>query len=483
MIITSYEQAQEFLESFIRPTVLQRIEEDSHMKDPLDRMRVLLRLLGDPQKKFKSVQVSGTSGKGSTSYLLANILTTAGYKTGLATSPHLERIHERMLINNREIPDNTFLDLVNLLVPAVEQLKVLPEGEPSYFELLTAMAFLYFAQEKVDIAVVEVGLEGRYDATNVLNPLIVILTNISRDHVELLGNTEEAIAGEAMSIVRKEISISPVVITGITQKNILEVLKKRTQGLGLAIEVLNQTIKISLVSTSEKGVGFYYEDRFGPLGTVYVSLRGEYQATNAALAIAASRELNQLSFAINADAIKQGLAHAFFAGRFEVINIPVSVIASLKGAAISVKKIASSSRYGGTPRNDKQLTIILDGAHNEAKMTAFLHGLDQYYPDESKIFIVGFKKNKDSSSMTRELFLRKDEFIFTQFHKGADYARSVSMTRPELSTATRGASGIQYADDVGQAIEMAISSGRQMIVITGSLYLVGEARSLLLARE
>lgn len=451
MTIHTYAQARSYLESFIRPSVFERIAEDSHMQDPLDRMRVLLSLLDNPQKKFKSVQVSGTSGKGSTSYLLGNILINAGYKTGLATSPHLDRINQRMLINDREIPNTILLDLVNRLSLAVEQIKQLPEGAPSYFELLTALAFLYFAQEKVEIAVIEVGLEGQYDATNVLDPLIVILTNISKDHVELLGDTEEAIATEAMSIVRKGTSISPLVITGITQNNILDELKKRTRGLGLTLGVLNQTIKISRVSTSEKGVGFCYMDSFGSLGKLYVSLRGEYQALNAALAVAASRGLEHKGFVISGHSIRKGLAEAFFAGRFEVLQ-----------------------------KNGK--TIILDSAHNEAKITAFLHALDQYYPDESKVFIVGFKKNKDSSPMTKQLFLRNGSFIFTQFHKGADYARSVSMTIAELRENAEIADNVQFSRTVTIALRKAMGLKANIIIVTGSLYLVGEVRSILMPR-
>jgi len=456
MKIITYRQAQEYLESFIRPSVFERIKEDSHMQDPLDRMRVLLSLLGDPQKKFKSVQISGTSGKGSTSYLLNNILVRAGYKTGLATSPHLERMTERMLINNLEIDEKKFVALVQLLIPAIEKMKKLSEGEPSYFELLTALAFLHFTKEKVDIAVVEVGLEGKYDATNVLDPLVIIITNISKDHTELLGDTEQAIAGEVLSIVRNGETTSPIIVTGIMQDKLRKMVRERADDNGLVCKAFTDEFKITSIQSLDGGVEFDYEGKDLHLSKIYVSMRGEYQAVNAGLAVAATTSLKELGFTILDEHVRGGLSNAFFAGRFEVFTYV----------------------HGAT-----SYTYILDGAHNDAKMGAFLKALDHHYPDQAITYIVGFKKNKDSTAMLRQLFSRKGTYILTQFHKGADYARSVSMTTSELKMNADDAEKTFFMEDVPSALNQAVQLSGKVIVVTGSLYLVGEVRSILMPRE
>lgn len=180
--------------------------------DPLERTRALLDLLGNPQNKFPSVLIGGTAGKGSTAYLISHILTTAGYKTGLTISPHLQKINERIQINNQQISDEKFVKLLNFVIPAIEDMKgisvglanpdLAPQGAPSYFEILIAMAFLYFAQNKVDIAVVEVGMGGEFDATNTLYPLVAVLTNVSLDHTNVLGGTVQKIARTKVGIIK-----------------------------------------------------------------------------------------------------------------------------------------------------------------------------------------------------------------------------------------------------------------------------------------
>lgn len=452
-MLKTIKEAQEYLESFIRPTVFERAREDSHLQDPLDRMRVLLHLLGDPQKQFKSVQVSGTSGKGSTAYLLANILIKAGYKTGFATSPHLQRISERMQINMEEISDNGLLKLVGQLIPVNEKMKNLPVGEPSYFELLTALAFMHFAEQRVDIAVVEVGLEGKYDATNVLDPLVVILTNISQDHTELLGDTEEAIAGEAFSIVRKNLQgTAPKVITGIQQQSLLEILDLQAKECGAEVKVQGDDFSYHITSRTQTGVCFIFSQDLRNFEDLEVHLRGTYQVSNASLAIAAVLALKTSSFEVSVENIRQGLLTASFPGRFEVIAY-------------------------------KDKTIVLDGAHNNAKMNAFLQALTDYYPDQTKTFIIGFKKNKDVKPMLKNLFAQKgNSYIFTQFHKTGDYARSSTMELDDLKEnviSLDNARRYSFQDTVPHAFKEAISTPSVLLVVTGSLYLVGEMRDIL----
>lgn len=457
MKINSLKEAQAYLESYIRPSVFERVEEDSHLKDPLDRMRALLRLLGNPERKFKSVQVSGTSGKGSTTYLLANILVKAGYKTGFATSPHLQTITERMQVNMRKIPSDNLVALVQELIPAIDALKKLPEGEPSYFELLTALSFMHFAKEKVDIAVVEVGLEGKYDATNVLDPLVVILTNISKDHTDMLGTTEEEIANEAFSIVRKnEEGGVPVVVTGVKQDAFLEVLIEKGASLNTKVKILGRDFTYSLQERTKSGIIFTFSQNGTNMSDLEVRLRGEYQVTNACLALATCNSLKSHGFTISSEAIREGLGTAFFPGRFEVITNGVQ-------------------------------QVILDGAHNEAKMKAFLKALQEYFPEEEKIFIIGFKKNKDTSTMIKELFMvPHSAFMFTEFSKSGDYLRSNSIALADLKEQVEEVDSsreVSYEESVPEAFTQARKTGKKLIVVTGSLYLVGEMREYLFPTE
>src|SRR3989344_3641959 len=225
MNIGNYMEALNYLESFIGKVVFKVDPETVKLHPPLDRMKILLKLLDNPQDKFKSILVGGTSGKGSTAYLISHILTTAGYKTGLTISPHLQKINERIQINGKSISDEGFVKLLNLIIPAIEKMsfdfaqgkvgaparhRLLPKasaGGPSYFEILIAMAFLYFAEQKVDIAVVEVGMGGEFDATNTLYPLIAVLTNVSLDHTNILGGSVQKIARTKAGIIKNRSSL------------------------------------------------------------------------------------------------------------------------------------------------------------------------------------------------------------------------------------------------------------------------------------
>ena len=214
MNITIYQQAVKYLESFIGKVRYRIDPEFLKRHDPLERMRVLLSLLGSPQDKFSSVLVGGTSGKGSTTYLISHILVSSGYKTGLTISPHLQKINERLQINGKSISNEKFTEIVGSIVDTIELMKGMSVGAPSYFEILIAMAFLYFAQNQVDIAVVEVGMGGEYDATNTLYPLVAVLTNVSLDHTNVLGGTVQKIAKTKTGIIKGFSSCHPEFISG-----------------------------------------------------------------------------------------------------------------------------------------------------------------------------------------------------------------------------------------------------------------------------
>ena len=432
MKIVGYKEAVEYLESFISPILFKRIEENPKF-DPLERMRVLLKLLGNPEQKFKSVLVTGTAGKGSTSYLISHILTISGFKVGFTLSPHLQKVNERLQINGEQISDEKFIQLTASMIRIIEMMRNMEVGGPSYFEILIAMAFTYFASQKVDIAVVEVGIEGKYDATNVLNPLIVVLTNIYLDHTQILGNTVEEIAKEASGAIKK----SNTVITGVKQATVIEIVEERCRQVGAKLFRLGKDFNLSNTKDYELG------------------LIGDYQRENASLAVEAVLKLKTFGFKVSKNIIREALQTAFFPGRFEVVN-------------------------------DK---LVLDGAHNPDKMKAFVSSLEKLYPKEKKVFLIAFKKDKNIKDMLLEILKSADSIIVTEFGRATDVglhsSANSSNLKSQISNLKSGTKVI-VEKDLGRALKKAFdltvieqSNNRAIIVVTGSLYLVGEIRSSL----
>ncbi|MBI2049356.1 bifunctional folylpolyglutamate synthase/dihydrofolate synthase [Candidatus Roizmanbacteria bacterium] len=487
-MIGTYDEALDFLEGFIGKIIFRVDPKTIKEHDPLQRMRVLLDLLDNPQNKFKSVLIGGTSGKGSTAYLISHILKIAGYKTGLTISPHLQRVNERLQINGRQIPNEKFTDMVSSLVQTIELMKKMKVGEPSYFEILIAMAFLYFVQEKVDIAVVEVGMGGEYDATNTLNPLIAVLTNVTLDHTNILGKTVQKIAKTKAGIIKSSshplnASSKPNGNTRLANENrsvstaallsnhdYEEIVKSSSRGearSSIVITGVKQSSVIKIVESRCKEVGakLYRLGKDFRLTKFEVSLLGDYQKENASLAIETVLQLRKFGFKVSENEIGQALKTAFFPGRFEVVRL----------ALLAHHKISS--------------TLILDGAHNPTKMRAFLISLKKLFPKEKKIFVVGFKNDKEVRGMFKQIVKVADYIVATEFRAKTDMnvsasAEAESIRYEVLSMKYRGKIFVER--DSKKALKKALSlaaieqlSNRTMVIVTGSLYLVGEIRSML----
>jgi dihydrofolate synthase / folylpolyglutamate synthase len=459
MQITTYDQAREYLEFFIRPMVFRKITlENGQEVDPLDRMRKLLELLGNPQEAFRSVVVSGSAGKGSTAYLLSHILTDAGYKTGLSISPHLQKITERMQVNGKLLPDGQFVVLINEIVPVIEKMRTLPIGEPSYFEILLALAFLHFAKEKVDIAVIEVGLEGKYDGTNVLSPLVSVLTNVNLDHIDILGDTVEKIADEAVSFIKRK---DQVVITGVKQPSVLDIVRKRCQESTTGYLLLDKDFRYEIRTERVDGTVFDFMRGEEAFRDLHITLVGAYQAENAALAIEAALQLKQFGYEVSEVHVREALTTAVFPGRFEVCNYTL---------------------------NANNNTLILDGAHNPAKMVAFLTSLKKLYPEHKKVFLITFKKGKQVDEMVRMIVEQADAVVVTEFHRTIDDQKNASLHSEYVEQAVRPLIKEKkiplYSEDSSEhALTTAFKTAERMenglVVVTGSLYLVGEIKELL----
>ncbi|MGH9536806.1 MAG: bifunctional folylpolyglutamate synthase/dihydrofolate synthase [Terriglobales bacterium] len=421
-------------------------------KFDLAHMRVLLGALHNPERRFPGVLIAGTNGKGSTAATLAAILRASGLRTGLYTSPHLTRINERIRIGGETIADEDFALLHDVVDRTAERL--VGEGElpwhPSFFEMLTAMAFEFFARRKIDIAVLEVGMGGRLDATNVIEPRVSIITDISLDHQKFLGNTVAEIAGEKAGIIRP----GGVVVTLPQQPQANDVIGNRIMHLGArAVSAVPYVPPVSPASTPYAAAGRqgmvsrYPLQVMGSQILVESPLIGRHQLRNLALAIAAAEELAQQGFPVTASAIEQGIRQTRWPGRFEVL--PAA---------------------GGEPE------YVFDVAHNPAGAWALRSTLSAAYPDRPLTFIFGAMRDKAIGEMAEILFPLAERVIATP----ADNPRAA--TAAEIrDAATRSSTPVEEASDVAAAIAQARIGARPdaVVVITGSIYIVGEAMRLL----
>lgn len=458
-MINTYKQARKYLESLISNSLYTNFS--AHIQDkynPLQRTLYLFDKLGNPQNNYPSVVVSGTSGKGSTSYLTSKILTESGYKTGFTCSPHLQNITERMQINTKQIPINQFITLLNEIRPIIQEMETTPFGLPSYFETILALTLLYFTKESIDIAVIEVGLEGKFDSTNIMMPLVFVLTNISLDHTQILGDTVEKIANEATERIKDMTYLfqgkKPIIITGAKQSSVLNIIIEKAKEQKLHLFRLNKDFNYKHIENAYNGVIFSFRNKNIKLDKLMVSLHGEYQAENATLSIETVLQLQKFGFNIKTESIYKALQTAFFPGRFEKLV-----------------------------RNNQ--TIILDGAHNIAKMQAFLDSLEKLIPDIEKIFLIGFKKDKDISGLLALISHHTKKLVITKFTTSIDLGKNLSMNvdNVALKVPKNNHSIDTYIEkDIRKALKKSLNLAKEenaIVIVTGSLYLVGEIRELL----
>jgi dihydrofolate synthase/folylpolyglutamate synthase len=391
----------------------------------------LMRGLGTPQDRYSCIQVAGTNGKGSIAALLSSVLVSAGYKVGLYTSPHLIRFNERIQINGRPISDSDVAGVAE----AVQ--RIYTQGDPpTFFECATAMALYYFASEGVDWAVLETGMGGRYDATNVVHPEVCVISNVSIEHTEYLGNTLAKIAAEKAGIIKGGAGV----VTGTRQKSALQVIEHKAAELGVPLHRIGKQIKIR---KDQDGLFTY-------LGTkkrwprVKVGLLGNHQVTNAALALGALELLMEKGLRVPDEAIYTGLATVHWPGRLEVVS------------------------------NDP--FILLDGAHNPCAVKTLKRFLRNGIKADRLILVVGILKDKAWKPMLREFAGVADRMILTgpEYERAADPDELASFVRPleqDLVVVPR----------VPDAISLALDEARSndAICVTGSLYTVGEAKAFL----
>lgn len=397
----------------------------------LSRMNALLDFCGNPQNSLKTVHVAGTKGKGSTAAMLASILKESGLKTGLYTSPHLLDIRERIQINGYMIPEAEVVKHLNRLEPYL--LKAGNGGgtySPTFFETFTVIAFLHFLEQKCDISVIEVGLGGRLDATNVVTPEACGITPVSFDHMDKLGKRLWQIAGEKAGIVKQGIPV----VSGVQQEEALQVIREKCKELAAPLKVVGEDVTISS-SGKTFGVKTWKQTYDG----LVVPLLGSHQRENAATAVALAEILREKGLAVSEAGIRSGIKNVDWPGRIQVI--------------------------AHSPE------IIIDGAHNEASARALTDTLASL-PRRRTIFIVAIARDKDIAGIARTLAQSGDEFITTR-------TENPRAALPEdLAEAFKRESQkpVSSAVTPEKALELARSKAdaNTRICCTGSLYLVGE---------
>ena len=406
----------------------------------LNNIKYLLFLLGDPHKKIKIIHVAGTNGKGSTASFISSILQSDGYKVGLYTSPHLVDFTERININNKQINRKKVSELLERIKPFIEKVAQTPSyGHPTFFEVITSLAFLYFFEEQVDFLVLEVGLGGRLDATNVCEPLISVITHIDYDHMDKLGNSLEEIAREKGGIIKPE----RTVISSKQYREAQNEIKRIADEKNSLIYSSGKEINYEIVKSDIKGVVFDLEGIYHNFKNLHTPLLGRHQADNATTAIAAVEALKISGIDISQKAIRAGLEKVKWTGRLEVIqNNP---------------------------------TLLLDGAHNPNGVKIMLQALEEIFSYQRLILVLGIFTDKDYKKMIQILAPNADLIIAT---KAKTPRAAPPQTIVKEAAQYINENKIMVTKNIPQAINCALSNSKEddLICITGSLYTVGEAK-------
>ena len=427
-------------------------------KFDLENIRVLAERLGQPQRAYPTAHIAGTNGKGSTAAFLESILRRAGFRTGLNTSPHLERINERIRVNGEEISDAAFAETLTRIQSVIEEL--LAEGKlrahPTYFECVTAMAFEHFARKRVDFGVFEVGLGGRLDATNIVQPAVTIITRVDFDHENYLGHSLREIAGEKAGIVKPGVAmvLAPqreeargVILARAAATGAPVIATETAYGLEPGKEE-TQPAQASESTESERGQGERegVRIRVRDIETdwsceLQPSLRGKFQVQNAVNAVAAARVLAARGFRIPTEAIEAGIAEAVWPGRLE--------------------------------RLQQRPDVYLDGAHNPSAARELAEFWEEHFAGRRIWLVYGALRDKAVDEIAGVLFPRAAEVILTEPRT----SRAISASQLE-EMAAHYASRVRVIADAEQSVEQVLAKAapEDAVFVTGSLYLVGQIR-------
>ena len=399
----------------------------------LETITDLLGHMGNPHRRFKTVHVTGTNGKGSVCAYVASVLRKAGYRVGLYTSPHLVRFNERIQVDGREIPDADVARIYREMQPAIAKTsggsKV---RQPTFFEVTTAMAFHYFAEREIDLGVIEVGMGGRMDATNVIHPLVAVLTRIGLEHTEHLGKTEDRIAREKAGIIKPGCRVVTV------DQSTLPIITAQANALGCPVTVVGRDVRYERLGFDRSGQRLRIED--GGRVELRIPLLGSYQPENAAIAYAAVRDMEKMGIEIPREAIVAGFKETSWPGRMQIV------------------------REGPT--------VVVDGTHNAPGIPSLAASLRELFPEERPVFVLGILDDKDLGAFASALGPLASHLVVAKPETPRAY--------PPDAIARAFAAHVKeplIVPKVSEAVDRAISIAgpHGLVVVTGSIYTAGEA--------
>lgn len=427
MKIESYDEALQWVRSRLKFGI----------KPGLKRMEWLLEKLNNPERRIRVIHIGGTNGKGSTTAYLRSILNEAGYEVGSFTSPYFERFNERISINGTPIHDEELIQLTNIMKPLCEELDGTDLGCATEFEVITAMAIYYFAfMNRVDIALFEVGLGGRLDSTNVLYPILTVITNIGKDHTNILGESYAEIASEKAGIIKSGVGL----ISAVNQPEALKVLQDKVKEKRASLYLLGKEFHVDKHKSMDTGEAFSVETIFQSFDNLKISMMGRHQTENAALAVMGAIYLSRLyAFYIKEEDIRTGLHKAYWPGRFEIVS--------------------------------RKPLLLIDGAHNEEGMEALANELSaRYYTKKIKVIFAALH-DKKLDGMIHALDGITNEITFTDF----EFPRAA---KAEELYGISHAKEKKIVRDWQEAITKVIQdlTDEEMLVITGSLYFISQVK-------
>ncbi|CAM3083696.1 folylpolyglutamate synthase/dihydrofolate synthase family protein [Paenibacillus sediminis] len=415
----------------------------------LDRIQLMLEKLGKPHRRLKFIHVAGTNGKGSTCAFLTEVLIRSGYSVGTFTSPYITKFTNRFQYNGQDIPEETLLELSNRLYPLVEELAATELGSPTMFEVSTALAILYYAEVCYpDVVVWETGLGGRLDVTNVVTPIVSIITNVGYDHTDILGDTLTQIATEKAGIIKPGVPV----VSCVEQPEAIAVIKETAKRRNSSLYLLGEQFKIERRTVNMEGQSFRFSGPFGERD-LEISLQGEHQCKNAAGAMMALEVLRQyMAFLLDPEDVLEGFRRTFWAGRLE--------------------------RVSENPR------ILIDGAHNPEGAETLAKSIQEIYSYRKLNLMMGMLSNKHHESYLQHILPIVDTLILTEpdFRKKMDAGHLLDIVEQLRQKYAKPNLEIIVEPDWRAALEVLKSrtEAEDLGVVSGTLYLIADVRSTLL---
>ena len=430
----NYQQAEDYIFSYTDYEKMP-MPHDPAFYD-LRRVEELLARLGNPHLAARSVHIAGTNGKGSVAAMVASALSVSGYTTGLYTSPHLHTWRERMRVDGGQISEEEFVALVGGLKPEVEAVnRKATYGQLTTFELLTALGFAFFKLKKAEFQVLEVGMGGTFDATNVITPEVGIITSISLDHTEVLGNSLAEVAGEKAGIIKP----GSIVVTSPQPDEVARVIEEACLNRGAELIRVGSDVTWRSLGFDSDRQSLQVKGRLNDY-KLSIPLLGQYQLENAAVAVAALEVLAEKGFKISRDSIVNGLAKVNWPGRLQILS--------------------------------RHPLLVVDGAHNPDSAQKLKQSLEQYFNFDRAILVIGVSCDKDIAGIVSELAPLFGKVIVTR----SRHPRAMAPP-PIVAEFTRHGAKVEVAEDVSTALSLALgmAGARDLVCVAGSLFVVGEA--------